>query len=454
MNDTLIVGAGPVGLFLAAELKLQGHTPLIIDRLERPTGLSKALGVQGGGVALLEARGLLPLFKAEVMREGPVGLHFAGLPLDEPTAFLFVLQARVEAVLEAHLDSLGVRVQRGVALEDFEQRDDHVRVTLRAKGDVRTTEVRYLVGCDGAQSTVRTLAGIDFPGTEPTMLLRLGDVRMPGATLTSEGLLLPNGARAPFGVGVPIDDGYFRVVAREPYPPGFDRKAPFHLEELQAALRRSFGFDIPVSEPRWLSRFTNAARQAATYRKGRVLLAGDAAHIHLPAGGPGIGTGLGDAGNLAWRLSAVLGGHHPDTLLDGYHEERHPAGARVLQHTQAQSALMTPGPHLPALRGLLGELLRVPEARRFVSRRVQGLDNHYGDDPNPLVGQWMPTPIDLRRGRFVLLLPSSLAFENEWGERLEVRPGEQPLLIRPDGFVAWAGDGDIRTAVSRWLGRG
>ncbi len=452
MHNALIVGAGPVGLFLAAELKLQGHTPLVIDRLARPTGLSKALGVQGSGVSLLEARGLLPLFEAEARGKIAGGLHFSGLPLAEPTAFLFVLQARVEAVLEAHLESLGVKIERGVELESFEQRDDHVRAELRAGSEVRPVDARYLVGCDGGQSTVRALAGIDFPGSEPTMLLRLGDVRMPGATLTPEGLLLPGGMRAPFGVGVPLDDGYFRVVAREPYPPGFDRKAPFHLDELQAAMRRTFGIDIPMSEPRWLSRFTDAARLAAAYRNGRVLLAGDAAHVHLPAGGPGISTGLGDAANLAWRLSAVLSGRHRDSLLDGYHEERHPAGARVLQHTQAQSALMMPNPNVPALRALLGELLTVPEARRFIARRVQGADTRYGDDPNPLVGRWMPAPIDLRRGRFVLLLPPGLEFDNEWPDELEVRPGVQPLLVRPDGFVAWAGDGDLRSNVAGWLG--
>lgn len=193
--------------------------------------------------------------------------------------------------------------------------------------------------------------------------------------------------------------------------------------------------------------------QAASYRKGRVLLAGDAAHIHLPAGGPGISTGLQDAANLGWRLAAVLGGHQPEALLDGYDEERHAAGARVLQHTQAQAALMAPQPHTPALRGLLGELFQVPEARRFIARRVQAVDTRYGVDPNPLVGAWMPFRVDLRRNRFVLLTPSPSELRNHWGERLEVRGAEQWMLIRPDGHVAWAGDGDPRDALNRWLGR-
>jgi hypothetical protein len=215
-------------------------------------------------------------------------------------------------------------------------------------------------------------------------------------------------------------------------------------------VKQQTGLDIPMTEPRWLSRFTDSSRQAAQYRKGRVLLAGDAAHIHMPAGGPGISTGLNDASNLAWRLAAVLRGHHDETWLEDYGTERHAAGEKVLQHTRAQTALMTPAPHTQPLRELLAELLSVPEARRFIARRVQGIDTRYGNSPNPLEGAWMPEPIDLSAGRFVLI---AHAFDNRWGARLEVRPGDRPMLIRPDGFVAWAGEGDPTGAVAHWLGK-
>lgn len=455
MARTLVVGAGPVGLFLAAELTRAGHAPLVVERLPRPTGLSKALGIQGAGVALIEARGLLPEFAAEASSPPPgaVGMHFAGLALAEPSAFLFVMQARVEALLESQLQALGTRVVRDCELIALEQREDHVAVTLRVGERSVHEQFEYVVGCDGGRSAVRRLARFVFPGCDPTTLLRLGDVRMPGCQMTPEGLMLPSGVRAPFGVGVPLGDGYHRVVTREPYDASFDRDAPFELSELEDSLRRTTGLDIPVAEPRWLSRFTDASRQAARYRDGRVFLAGDAAHIHLPAGGPGISTGLLDAANLAWRLGAVLAGHQPEVWLDGYHDERHPAGAQVIQHTRAQGALFARTHYVLALRQLLGELFEIPEARRFVARRVQGMDARYGADPNPLVGRFMPQPVALHDARFVLLAPRDLRVENVWGPRLELRVSEGPaMLLRPDGFVAWAGDGSLQEALSAWLG--
>src|SRR5262249_37604782 len=255
------------------------------------------------------------------------------------------------------------------------------------------------------------------------------------------------------------------------YPAGFDRDAPMTLDELAQSVRRAFGRDLPMSEPRWLSRFTDASRQADRYRAGRVLVAGDAAHIHLPAGGPGLSTGLQDALNLGWKLAAEVRGWAPEGLLDSYHAERHPVGRRVLMHTRAQGALLGPGPHAAALRELLGELLADDAALRRVVELLQGTDVRYEMDGGAgerhrLLGRWAPdlalvTPDGprrvsqlLHRARGVLLDPtpngSLRALAAPWSDRVDglaARP-ELPaapalaLLVRPDGYVAWAADPD------------
>ncbi len=462
MDDVLIVGAGPVGLMLACELKLHGVRAKVIERLEAPTGFSKALGLQGRGVDLVEARGLLPRFEGAAVRVAGLGFHFSGIPVDvkdvvgPPPRSVFLPQQQIEAVLAERAAELGVEVVRGVELLSFEQT---ARSVIAQLGGGQSCEARYLVGCDGGRSGVREHAGIAFAGTEPTVLWRIGDVRIPGATMDEKGVRLPDGSRPPFGVGVPVGDGYFRVTAREPYPVGFDRKAPFELPELRDSLRKSYGLELPISEARWLSRFTDASRQATTYRAGRVFLAGDAAHTHLPAGGPGIATGFHDATNLAWKLAAVLRDPSRDALLDSYTTERHPAGALVLQHTLAQGALMVPSPHVAALRAVLGELFRKPEAARFLIDRVQGGDVRYGAGSHPFVGRWMPFPVAQPKARAVLLDGTAKGELSDWaGGRVEVRraevPGADGLLIRADGFVAWAADqgrSALEAALTAWV---
>jgi 2-polyprenyl-6-methoxyphenol hydroxylase-like FAD-dependent oxidoreductase len=245
-----------------------------------------------------------------------------------------------------------------------------------------------VVGCDGGHSSVRELAGIEFPGTPPARLLRLGDVKIAGG---GENPLVWQGGRPPFP---PLGDGYFRVITSEPYPAGFDRETPMTLTELHESVRRTTGKDVPMTEARWLSRFTDASRQADQYRKGRVLLAGDAAHIQLPAGGPGLSTGLSDAANLGWKLAAQVRGWASAGLLDSYHSERHPAGARVLMHTRAQGVLQSAGEHSSALRTLLSELMQDDRTLRRIVDLVHGKDVRYAmdddSDTDPVTGGWAP----------------------------------------------------------------
>lgn len=445
MPEVVVVGAGPTGLFLAGDLALQGVRVVVLEALPAPTGLSKALGVQARGVELLEARGLLPRFPEGPRPTGNSGFHFAGLPLAGSTRFLFIQQAQVEAALAQWVAELGVPVLRGHELRAHEDLGDAVRLTVRTPAGTQTMHARFLVGCDGGASGVRQRQGIAFPGTEPTVLLRLGDVRLEGATLTPAGVELPGGVLAPFRAAVPLGDGWFRTVSSEPWPPGFDRAAPMHLEELTASVQRTMGVELPVSGVRWLSRFTDASRLAETFRQGRVFLAGDAAHVHLPAGGPGISTGLNDAANLSWRLTRVLRGHGDEGVLDGYSEERRQAVARVMLSTRAQAALMAHNPNTPALRQLMGELLTLPQVQAHLGALVQGADQHYAPGEHPWVGKWMPEKVALHEARAVLI---DRSVDGAVGRRLaqpwlEVRPqpghGGVSFLVRPDGYVAWAG---------------
>ncbi|APR84396.1 monooxygenase, FAD-binding protein [Minicystis rosea] len=314
--------------------------------------------------------------------------------------------------------------------------------------------------------------------------MRMGDVKIPG-TVEGGQLVLPDGTRPPFGLGVPLGDGYYRVMASEPYPEGFDRDAPVTLDDLAASVQRVFGLDLRMHDPRWLTAFTDASRQAASYRAGRVFVAGDAAHIHFPAGGPGIRTGINDAANLGWKLAAEIRGFAPRGLLDTYHTERHPVGARVLQYTRAQGALMTRSPHVVALRELLGEMLQGEQAVRFIVERLQGTDARYdmGEaNAHPIVGGWLPdVSIETEKGarrlsallhhaRAVLVLfsrsPAIEALAAGYRDRIDIVTGSpvtkdeslDALLIRPDGHVAWAAaraaedEAGLSRALHRWFG--
>jgi 2-polyprenyl-6-methoxyphenol hydroxylase-like FAD-dependent oxidoreductase len=474
--DVLIAGAGPVGLMLASELVLHGVRPLVLERLPEPTGRSKALGIIGRAVDVLDGRGLLPRFTARGMAAPLSTVHFSMIPLDPALIdglglrAVFIQQAATEQVLAEIAAERGVQVLRGREVTGLHQDDDGVTVQVTGLGPPpgeASLRARYLVGCDGGTSEVRKQAGIGFSGIPPTFLLRLGDVTLSDGLTPAD---LPD-LRVPL---VPLGGGYYRVVITEAYPDGLDRAAPMTLEELQAAIRRVNGADLPVSGARWLSRFTDSSRLADSYRDGRVLLAGDAAHIHLPAGGPGLNTGLLDAVNLAWKLAAQVHGWAPDGLLESYSAERRGEGERVLLQTRAQGALMGVGGNerIAALREVLRQLLQFPEPARHLVSLMYALDTRY--DPrdgsaHPLAGRWVPEPglADLlRTGRGVLLDRAadagSAAAAQPWRDRLDIITapvaGADPaaLLIRPDGHLAWAGSpGDpagLRRALGTWFG--
>ena len=467
-RDAIIVGAGPVGLMLAAELRLAGADVLVLERLEAPTGLSKALGITGRGEDYLAMRGLLERFRRRAPPAPPANLlHFGLIPLDFGRTSLapkgvFVPQAITEAILEERARELGAVIRRGTTVASIAERGDGVDIDTTEHGRSAAYRARYVVGCDGGRSTVRHAAGIDFPGTEPTSVLRLGDVR------------LAAGAPVP-PMLVPLGDGWLRLIAKEPIAADFDPSLPMTLDELRASAARVFGIDVPIRETRWVSRFTDASRQAEAYRRGRLLIAGDAAHIHLPAGGPGLLTGFGDALNLGWKLGAVLRGRAPDAILDTYDAERRPVGASVLEHTRAQGRITSPDAGSRAMRALVTELVEIPAVVERLAGILWQTDVRYraahGAD-HPLVGRFVPdATVSTTDGAVPLL---SLLHDARW-LAIETRPtfddsigrlgaariaasaisaaGASALLVRPDGHVAWAGDAadpSLAATIAAW----
>ena len=496
--DVVIAGGGPAGLLLASELRLGGAAPVVLERLPAPTGLSKALALVGRVVQALDYRGLLERLDAGSV---PVAAysrlaHLGGIPLDvsrliesaPPGYFpapVPARQAQVEAMLEARALELGADVRRGHELAGLSQDPDAVTVEVRGRHGTYQLRAGYLVGCDGARSLVRKQAGVGFPGTAPTQLHWLGEVTLAEADLGGLPQRIERTAAGLFTV-VPLGGGLHRIVVSEwAQPPKHaDRDSPPTIEELRAAVRRVAGIDLAMCQPRWLSRFTDAARQADRYRVGRVLVAGDAAHIQLPAGGPGMSNALQDVLNLGWKLAAQVKGWAPPGLLDTYHVERHRAGERMLSFTRAQGVLLSPGEHVTALRELMRELLTHEQTLRYVVDRLMGLDIRYDLDANgapahPLVGGWAPDlPLHADGGdtRLAPLMHAARpvlldltangrlrAVAAGCSDRVQttVARSDEPLdgiLVRPDGYVVWAaapGDHDtdrLRQALRQWFG--
>ncbi|GAB2850628.1 FAD-dependent monooxygenase [Actinoallomurus bryophytorum] len=467
--DVIIAGAGPTGLTVATELALAGVRPIVVEALDVRSGQSKAMNLQPRTAELFDLRGLLP--DAGEHAIGRIdGGHFAGVSLDYTaldTRYPYqmgVLQARVEELLEDRLGGLGGDLRRDWRLIGFEQDDEGVTVhgpeTLRA---------RCLVGCDGGRSTVRKLLGVAFPGTDATRWNTVADVILgagtarPPAGWSSMGQARRRRPDGTFASVVPIGEpGLYRFVYS-----GGDADEPT-TAEVTDRFHLFYGDEYELVDIPYASRFGNAARQAEKYRVGRVFLAGDAAHVHLPIGGQGLNTGVQDAFNLGWKLAAVLTGQVPDGLLDTYETERHPVGASVLANVRAQSAVQGPDPGNTALHDILTTLLALPDANRVTAGMISGLGVDYGGPGH--VGTRLP---DFRTGtgwaselfhtgHGVLLatredhLAPALPYHGRIVSALvDALPWDdvEAVLVRPDGYVCAAAPGeDVKGPLRAWFG--
>ncbi|HTJ37297.1 MAG TPA: FAD-dependent monooxygenase [Dactylosporangium sp.] len=484
MTEVLIVGAGPAGLLLANELRLAGVDTVLIERHARRPDFCRGFNLNARALDLLARRGLA----GELVAEGWQVPHaaFSGLPVtlglpgawtDHPYS-LGIPQTRVEEVLERHAVERGTDVRRGHELRTLVQEDDGVVATVAAGNGEYRIRARYLVGCDGGRSTVRKQVGIAFPGTEARRFSLLGDVE-----LAEPGALAYGVTEGPGGAVLVIPrPGYVRVITADPQPPA-DRDAPFTLEQLQRAVDGALGRHVALHSPRWLTRFGDAARLAAEYLRGRVMLAGDAAHVHPPAGAIGVNVALDDAFNLGWKLAATVRGTAPAHLLGTYHTERHAAGERVLANTRAQVLLGEAGERLAPLLDLLTRVAAHPDGNRAFAETVTGLDTRYDMYPageHPWLGRLVPDlaltgaagptgVAALQAGGRGLLLdlagPGALAgAAAPWKDRVDVvdaacpeRPQLGAVLVRPDGHAAWVhrdGPEGLRLALEHWFGAG
>lgn len=498
----VVVGAGPVGLMLACELRLAGIDVLVLERLTEPDMTVKAGAINVPTAQAFARRGLLPKLAAvheesiasvgqffgggggKIPTPGhrPPGGHFSGITLDTaaidfddpdfadlgPAADYFLIpQQAIEAILTERALELGVEIRRGSEVSGFT--DDGVGVTVEAAG--RTIRASWSVGCDGGRSTVRKRAGFEFPGLDPEITGRQAIADMTGAEQLRMGW-----NTTPTGI---YTYGPFpgRILTVELDGPPTDRESPITPAELEASIETVTGISVRVNAIHSATRFTDNTRQVPDYRRGRVLLAGDAAHVHSPFGGQGLNLGIGDAVNLGWKLAAVVRGLSPDTLLDTYTAERHPIGAWVLEWTRAQVALMRTDPRSRALRTLATELFATTDGATTILKKISGILHRY-DLPgtHPLTGARTPD-LDLSdgtrlsdhftSGRAVLAdltdSPTLRTLTTPWSDRLHQITAKPTtphnlaaLLIRPDGHIAWATDTPditgLEQALTRWLG--
>ncbi|MFI6928120.1 rifampin monooxygenase [Nonomuraea spiralis] len=469
-NDVIIVGCGPTGAMLAAELRLHGVRVLVLEKETEPKSYVRIVGLHVRSLELMAMRGLLD----RVLQHGrrrPAGGFFAAIHkpapqgLDSAHAYLLgIPQPVIERLLEEHAIELGAQVRHGCTVTGLAQDDEGVTVEL---ADGQRLRARYLVGCDGARSTVRKLLGVGFPG-EPSRtdtLMGEMEVGVPQEEITARvrdlGRTHHRFWLRPFGEGI------YSVVV--PAAEVGDRAQPPTLDEFRRQLRAVAGTDFGVHSPRWLSRFGDATRLAERYRAGRVLLAGDAAHIHPPIGGQGLNLGVQDAFNLGWKLAAQVRGWAPEPLLDTYQAERHPVAEDVLDNTRAQMELLSAEPGPQAVRRLLTELMDFEEVNRHLIEKITAIGVRYDFGAGPdLLGRRL-RDIDvkagrlyglLHRGRGLLLDRTERLSVGGWADRVDQLadptaavdvPG---LLLRPDGHVAWIGDDqrDLDDHLARWFG--
>jgi len=490
--DVLIVGAGPTGLMLAGELALAGVDLAIVERrASQDLAGSRAGGLHSRTIEVLDQRGIADRFLAEGQKAQTA--YFAGTRLDisdfpirHPYG-LGLWQNHIERILAGWVGELEVPIHRGLEVTRFAQDDTGVDVALSNGRSLRT---QYLVGCDGGRSLIRKAAGIAFPGSEPTTSNLIAEVEMaeePELGIHRSALGVHSFGRKEYqivdGKIVYADRGPVGVMVTEQHVGPATEPT---LGDLSEALIAACGTDYGVHSPIWISRFTDATRQAAAYRKGRVLIAGDAAHVHPPDGGQGLNTGVQDAVNLGWKLAQVVKGTSPESLLNTYHTERHPVAARVLRNAMAQVVFRREDDRTKALRDTMSELLGMDEPRRRFAAMMSGLDIHYDlGEGHPLLGRRMPD-LDLVTANgplrvFTLLHDARPVLLNlgdpggfditPWTDRVRLIDAgydgvwELPalgavsaptaVLIRPDGHVAWVGDRHslgLADALTTWFG--
>lgn len=478
-HAVVIAGGGPTGLMLAAELALAKVDVVIIERrTSQALPGSRAGGLHARTLEVLDQRGVAERFLslgqlAQVGSFAMTTLDISDFPTRHPYG-LALWQEPIERTLAAWVEELAVPMARGCEVTGFTQDGEGADVEL---SDGRTLRAQYLVGCDGGRSLVRKRAGIDFPGSDASTSNLIAEVEMADEPV----LGLRRDARGMHGLNR-LDEKRVRVVLTEAQVRQGDEPT---VAELREGLVAVYGTDFGVHNVTWLSRFTDATRQAAAYRAGRVLLAGDAAHVHSPAGGQGLNIGVQDAVNLGWKLAQVVNGTSPESLLDTYQAERHPVGARVLKMTMAQVALNRGDERTKALRESLADVVKLDAPRKHLAGLISGLDVHYDlGAGHPLLGRRMPD-LELvtasgtqrvfsllRAARAVLITFGAAGLElSEWADRVQrvdaryAGPWELPVLgavsaptavlIRPDGYVAWVGEGTelgLSEALTRWFG--
>jgi len=482
-HAVVIAGGGPTGLMLAGELALAGVDVAIVERRASQDLIgSRAGGLHARTIEVLDERGIADRFLAQGQVAQVAGFAWIRLDIsDFPTRHPYGLalwQNHIERILAGWVGELAVPIYRGREVTGFVQDDAGVDVEL---SDGERLRAEYLAGCDGGRSVIRNTAGIEFPGWDPTISHLIAEVDLaeePDWGMRRDALGL-------HGLSKLEDGKTVRVMVTEQDP---SRTGEPTLGDLSAALIAVYGTDYGIHSPTWISRFTDMARQAASYREGRVLLAGDAAHVHYPVGGQGLNIGVQDAVNLGWKLAQVVKKTAPDSLLDTYQTERHPVAARVLRDTLAQVALLRTDDRTNALREITSELLSMDEPRKRIAGMMSGLDLKYDlGEGHPLLGRRMPDldlvtangPLRvftlLHAARPVLLnLDQPGGFDiTPWADRVQVIDAtygglwEMPVLgavtapsavlIRPDGYVAWVGEGDLthpglHEALNTWFG--
>lgn len=488
----VVAGGGPTGLMLAAELALAGVDVAIIERrTTQDLAGSRAGGLHARTIEVFDQRGIADRFLAEgqvaqVAGFGGTSLDISDFPTRHPYG-LGLWQKHIERILAGWIDELGVTVRRGLEVVGFVQDEAGVDVEL---SDGRALRAAHLVGCDGGRSLVRKAAGIEFPGWDPTISHLIAEAELaeePEWGMRQDERGMHGISRVEYeirdGQIVYADQGPVRIMITEAQV-GADGEPT--LDDLRRALIELYGADYGLHSPTLISRFTDMTRQAASYRAGRVLLAGDAAHVHYPAGGQGLNIGVQDAVNLGWKLAEVVKGVAPDSLLDTYHAERHPVATDVLRDTMAQVALGRRDDRTNALREVVAELLALDEPRRQLAGRMSGLGIRYDlGEGHPLIGRRMPdldletsdgamrTFSLLHRAQPVLInlgVPDSLDITG-WADRVQsidahyddpwelpvigAVPAPSAVVVRPDGYVAWVGDGTdagLADALTTWFG--